>query len=295
MSVQAQPLTSAASKQRLPTDLLIVTILVTLLVLVRAGFLINSVTRSSQLLSNPTFLLQIVIIPLIIPLILMGLTVVMIVLVFSRAPAAKPYGITVCSLNLAFQLYSIATFVFIVVSNQNVSIARNFPVLFAVLSTATIAIFTLELIFLARWRPEPLLIAQRQPLPQEVYPSQRSDNYFARHWRGELSLPRSYWINGALIFGLGWNLLFVMAFMTTVPLVRSSTGLAILLLLCIQALDIAVYIWALVGTWRAAGNYQGPRFWAILARIGMSLGVGGSIVHLTENLSLIARISDMAR
>jgi len=72
-------------------------------------------------------------------------------------------------------------------------------------------------------------------------------------------------------------------------------GPAILLLLCIQAVDIAVYIWALVGTWRAAGNYQGPRFWAILARIGMSLGVGGSIVHLTENLSLIAGISDMAR
>jgi len=86
-----------------------------------------------------------------------------------------------------------------------------------------------------------------------------------------------------------------MAFMTTVPLVRSSTGLAIFLLLCLQVLDIAVYIWALVGTWRAAGNYQGPRFWAILARIGMSLGVWGSIVHLTENLSLIARISDMAR
>ena len=168
MSVQAQPVTSAASKQPLPTDLLFVTILVTLLVLVRAGFLINSVTGflinsvTRNLLSNPTFLFKIVIIPII----LMGLTAVMIALVFSRAPAAKPYGITVCSLNLAYQLYSIVTFVFVVVSNPNLSIARNFPVLFAVLSTATIAIFTLELIFLARWRPEPLLIAQRQPSPQ---------------------------------------------------------------------------------------------------------------------------------
>ena len=291
MSVQAQPVTSAASKQPLPTDLLVGTILVTLLVLVRAGFLINSVTRSSQLLGNPALLMQIVIIPII----LMGLTAVMIALVFSRAPAAKPYGITVCSVNLAFQLYGIGYFVFIVLSNPNLSIARNFPILFAVLSTAYITVFTLELIFLARWQPASLLITERPRSPQEAYPSQHSGNYFARHWRGELSLPRSYWINGVLIFGLACNLLLIAAVAATVALARSSTGLAIFLLLCIEALGIAAYIWALVGTWRAAGNYRGPRFWAILARIGMSLGVLVSIAHLTQDLSLIARISDMAR
>jgi hypothetical protein len=284
-------MTSTAGKPPLPTGLLVVTILVILQVLVRAGFLINSVTRNAQFLSNPTLLIQSVIIPLI----LMALTAVMIALIFSRAPAAKPYGITVCCLNLAFQLYAIGSFVFIVLSNPNLPIAQNFPVPFAVLSTAFIAVFALELIMLARWQPKSLLIAQRPPSPEGVYPSQRGGNYFARHWRGELSLPRSYWLNGALIFGLGCNLLFIAAFAATVALVRSSTGLAIFLLLCVQALDIAGYVWALVGTWRAAGHYQGPRFWAILARIGMSLGVLVSIAHVTQNLSLIARISDLTR
>src|SRR5947209_19993561 len=32
-------------------------------------------------------------------------------------------------------------------------------------------------------------------------PPPPSNNYFARHWRGELSLPKSYWVNG-VVFGL---------------------------------------------------------------------------------------------
>jgi hypothetical protein len=35
-----------------------------------------------------------------------------------------------------------------------------------------------------------------------------SSSYFARHWRGELSLPKSYWLNGALLFGVGCNVIF---------------------------------------------------------------------------------------
>jgi hypothetical protein len=36
-----------------------------------------------------------------------------------------------------------------------------------------------------------------------------SRNYLMRHWRGELSLPISYWVNGSLL-GVGFLLLFLL-------------------------------------------------------------------------------------
>src|SRR5215470_18928631 len=40
--------------------------------------------------------------------------------------------------------------------------------------------------------------------------AQRKRNYFIRHWRGELSLPVSYWLNGLLatVFTVALTLLF---------------------------------------------------------------------------------------
>jgi hypothetical protein len=39
-----------------------------------------------------------------------------------------------------------------------------------------------------------LTFTKPAPLPPPL-PKQPSQNVIARHWRGELSLPRSYWIN----------------------------------------------------------------------------------------------------
>ena len=47
-----------------------------------------------------------------------------------------------------------------------------------------------------------------ETIPTETLPARRG-GMFARHWRGDYSLPRSYWVNGALIFGLGINMLFL--------------------------------------------------------------------------------------
>ncbi len=108
-------------------------------------------------------------------------------------------------------------------------------------------------------------------------------------------MPRSYWINGVLIFGLGCNLIFVVVFMAAVAVVRTNAGLAIIFLLFDQAFDIAAYVWAVVGNWRSANNYKGPRFWAVLAKIGVSLGVLITIAHVMHNLNIIARISSAMR
>jgi hypothetical protein len=122
----------------------------------------------------------------------------------------------------------------------------------------------------------------------QTYPT---DSYFKRHWRGELSLPRSYWLNGVLIFGIGINLVFMVVFYAAIYASEGNTAVVIVVCLLDMVLDLAGYIWALVGTWRAAGRYQGPKFWSILARIAMVIGVLISIAHVSQDLHIIGVVA----
>jgi hypothetical protein len=151
MSVQAQPGVGVAAKPALPTALLVMTILLALQAFVRAGFLITTLWVSARFLSNATFLL----LSVLVPAILLILTVVMVILIFVRAPAAKPYGITVCALNIVFQLFAVGRFVSLYSSNPRIPINPQF----VLTSIAYLTIFTLALIFLARWAPTPAFAA----------------------------------------------------------------------------------------------------------------------------------------
>jgi hypothetical protein len=151
MSMQAQPGVGMTAKPALPTGLLVMTILVALQAFVRAGFLTMNLTFTARFLSNATFLL----VSVLIPAILLILTVVMVILIFVRVPAAKPYGITVCALNILFQLYLVGRFVSIYSSNPRISINP----FFVLTSVGYLTIFTLALIFLAKWAPTPALAA----------------------------------------------------------------------------------------------------------------------------------------
>jgi len=118
----------------------------------------------------------------------------------------------------------------------------------------------------SRPRPAP----GRRPRPA---PTAQKTGYFASHWRGEQSLPRSYWLNN---------------FLVATPLAMALTGLmswisvkgdslqisAIVVLLGFPLL-IALNVWCLVGAWRAASNYlrdHGSLLWGWLARISLVLG-----------------------
>lgn len=94
--------------------------------------------------------------------------------------------------------------------------------------------------------------------------AKRSGTYFARHWRGELSLPQSFWVNG-LIIGFGWMVAFQ-------PLVDLFIIAAWWFFIAWIA-DAATIVWQFVGIWRSARNYRGPRVWSILARIFAVLSV----------------------
>ena len=110
----------------------------------------------------------------------------------------------------------------------------------------------------------------------------RSSNYVLRHWRGELSLPVSYWINGSIVgyllskalVGLDRSLLNT----------EMSLRLMVVPFLGFFLCFCAYYIWSIVGIWRSAENRirlgKGSG-WARTAQIAISLAalaVAGNLV-----------------
>ena len=96
-----------------------------------------------------------------------------------------------------------------------------------------------------------------EPLP----PS--SNNPLIRLWRGEFSLPATYWL-----WGLFGNLVFWVAF----ELSKGATSnVAVLLLLIL--LGLAYYVICIVGIWRSSGRYTGNKIWRDLARSMIVIGI----------------------
>ena len=127
-------------------------------------------------------------------------------------------------------------------------------------------------------RSDPELMPQTSaalppPLPPQAV---RSHNYVVRHWRGELSLPVSYWLNGTasgLVVGL---VIGGMAYLINwqgdaEPVVWLSTLIASWILAALLMIGQAV------GVWRSAIRYRqsGKDFWGGVAQM---LTVAGLLV-----------------
>ncbi len=119
----------------------------------------------------------------------------------------------------------------------------------------------------------------------------QSGGLFATHWRGNYSLAKSYWRNGVLLFGLGINLPLMILILVALIVFKEKPALQLIVCLGEMALILAAYVWVLVGTWRAARKYKGPRIWAILAQIGMIMGVMVTIAHVGQDISIISHVA----
>jgi hypothetical protein len=116
------------------------------------------------------------------------------------------------------------------------------------------------------------------PMDEAVAPAQTKrlgKNYFARHWRGELSLPVSYWVNGFL-----GNIIaaIVIAFLAQGLDFQDEyrPELALVLITAIWATVLFVTIWQTVGVWRAANNYSAKNirsFWGGIAKFMVCVAV----------------------
>jgi hypothetical protein len=99
-------------------------------------------------------------------------------------------------------------------------------------------------------------------------PEYPSENYIARHWRGELSLAQSYWVNGVLLL-LPFRMYFAIASAAFQAQPVETPVAAFEWTVLPFLLMFPLGIWAGVGIWRSAGRSidEGRPGWAWVARI----------------------------
>ena len=100
------------------------------------------------------------------------------------------------------------------------------------------------------------------------YRKSKKNNFFEKFWNGELSLPMSYW--GV---GVGIGLLYGLV-------VGILTGVAGLSNDAMWGFIIPFQIYIVVGIWRSSNNYKGPKFWSVLAKIAVIVGILSNLSSL---------------
>lgn len=135
----------------------------------------------------------------------------------------------------------------------------------------------------ARPRVAPRPRAAPRPAPQ--------GSYIARHWRGELSLARSYWVNNLL---LATPLaLLLTGLMSWIGAKGDSLQVSAITVLAGMPLLLALNVWCLVGAWRAAANYlreHGSLLWGWLARL--TLGLSALQLLASVGLGLLPNLGE---
>ena len=99
-------------------------------------------------------------------------------------------------------------------------------------------------------------------------PGRQSGSYIARHWRGELSLAQSYWVNGVLLL-LPFRLYFAIASAAFESQHLETPFAAFEWIVLPFLLMVPLVIWGGVGIWRSAGRSiaEGRPVWAWIARL----------------------------
>ena len=116
----------------------------------------------------------------------------------------------------------------------------------------------------------------------------RPGNYFLRHWRGQMSLGHSYWVNSFLLGNIA-PVALVVAFASIegddATSLRAGAALSLLSVLVLGLLNV----WSAVGVLRSATNHpeRGGRLtWAVVAFLMVASSLIGVSFQLTRKHSL---------
>ena len=118
--------------------------------------------------------------------------------------------------------------------------------------------------------------------------------YIRKHWRGELSLAVSFWIN-FLLFNLIirlFDLWFTKAHPIENPVLSSRVWL-----FYTAAVIVMVYPWQIVGLWRCSMRRQaqtGRRLWGTITQVVVVIGVLGTLGNLNKNWPVYRDIYQIA-
>jgi len=115
-------------------------------------------------------------------------------------------------------------------------------------------------------------------------PLHKWNNYIARHWRGELSLPISYWINGFLA---NITIVIIATIITKSDLKTDfRPEIALSSIILVWTTGLLIFVWQLVGVWRSATNYKianPTKSWGGLAKFIMILALLRTVGDFTQH------------
>ena len=135
----------------------------------------------------------------------------------------------------------------------------------------------------------PSLPQEPPPIPSAASkPPARRSGYIAAHWRGELSLAQSYWVN-CLLISVAMRIINI-ALAGAVRSTHISLTTALVMMVVFVVLSVAITVWQIVGTLRSAA-FSGSR-WAILVNILMVLS---ALVLLSTLIANVRTIEATAR
>lgn len=121
-------------------------------------------------------------------------------------------------------------------------------------------------------------------------------NYFVRHWLGELSLPKSYWVNMVLaVVAICFSAFALQAALQNSGVPSGPVALSAWILFGFLVLGIVA--WQLVGTWRSAAQHQergGSAFWARAAQAMVVVGASAAVIFGVVDSSRFASSSTLA-
>lgn len=127
-------------------------------------------------------------------------------------------------------------------------------------------------------------------------PDQGRRSYIARHWRGELSLPLSYWVNGGLLGVIVGAVISVIAAVIMYEQIDEQPVPALVLMCAIWFCLALIMLWQAVGIWRSATRYRaaGSGPWGGIAKIMVALGVASTLWQFfSAGLPQIAGIAEI--
>jgi hypothetical protein len=119
-------------------------------------------------------------------------------------------------------------------------------------------------------------------------------NYLVKHWRGELSLATTYWINIFLI-GVAFSMFFVLLEESDLWVNNYVLGVQIFTLLLYSS--VGIYIWQFGGGWRCAERHietTGRDGWARLVQGLLVLGLLGAGANFVQNVPSFVEITKIA-
>jgi hypothetical protein len=107
-------------------------------------------------------------------------------------------------------------------------------------------------------------------------------NFIRKHWRGEYSLPRSYWLHGSLLgLLIGMGAAFLAAMSTDSEGTSYFVPLAVACFVYLNFL-LAYGVWSTGGIWRSATRRGG--FWGGAAKVMLVIGWLGAISQTVQEV-----------